>query len=95
MTRPDPAGMRALDAGLSPAEAAAQLPPPVRALVLANQALFSGRWDDLAEDLRRRQAGRPYLFKLDLALDEPLAWIGRLRDYEAARGERLADAIPA
>ena len=32
---------------------------------------------------------------LALALDEPLAWIGRLRDYEAARGERLAAAIPA
>lgn len=68
---------------------------PVRDLVLANQGLSAGRWDDLAEDVRRRQAGRPYLFRLDLTLDQPLAWIGWLRDFEAARGERLADAIPA
>lgn len=95
MTRPDPVGMPALDVARPAAVVFSELPAPVQALVLANEELFAGRWDDLAEDLRRRQAGRPYLFTLDLALDEPLAWIGRLRNYEAARGERLADAIPA
>lgn len=94
MTRPEP-GMHALDASQPAAEVYPHLVAPVRDLVLANQVLFAGRWDDLAEDVRRRQAGRPYLFHLDLALDQPLAWIGWLRDYEAARGERLADAIPA
>jgi len=91
MPRPDPE----LDAGRPVHEVLAGLGEPVRQLVVANHILFAGRWDDLAEDIRRRQAGRPYLFKLDLALDAPLAWIGRLRDYEAARGERLAAAIPA
>ncbi len=91
----EPNGLSALDASLPAAEVAAHLAAPLRDLVLANQVLFTGRWDDLAEDVRRRQAGRPYLFALTIALDDPLAWIGRLRDYEAARGERLADAIPA
>lgn len=83
-----------IDASMTPAEAWNRLDEPVRQLVVAAQVLFGGDWDDLAEDVRRRIAGRPYLFRLELPIDEPLAWIARLKDYERARGERLADAIP-
>jgi hypothetical protein len=92
MAQPDPSQ---LDASRPAGEVLAQLDGRLRQLVIANQVLFQGHWDDLAEDLRRRQAGRPYLFRLDLGLDEPLVWIGRLRDYELSRHEHLADAIPA
>lgn len=90
MTAQEPSS---IDDSQAPADVYAGLSEPVRALVQANATLFAGRWDDLAEDLRRRRAGRPYLFALDLNLDEPLVWIARLKAYEAARGELLADAI--
>lgn len=92
MTAQDPS---CLDDSLAPADIYAGLSEPVRALIQANATLFAGRWDDLAEDLRRRRAGRPYLFAIDLDLDEPLVWIARLKAYETARGEFLADAIRA
>ena len=92
MVQPD---LSQLDVSRPAGEVFALLDQRLRHLVIANQMLFQGRWDDLAEDLRRRQAGRPYLFRLDLGLDEPLAWIGRLRDYELSRHEHLSDAIPA
>ncbi len=84
----------ALDAALPARDVLPRLEPAVQDLVIANRELYRDRWDDFAEDLRRRQAGKPFLFKLDLALADPLAWIARLQAYEAARGERLADAIP-
>ena len=82
-----------LDASRPASEVFALLDERLRHLVVANQTLFQGHWDDLAEDLRRRQAGRPYLFRLDLGLDEPLVWIARLRAYELTRHEYLSDAI--
>lgn len=92
MVQPDPSQ---LDASRSASEVFARLDERLRQLVIANQVLFQGHWDDLAEDLRRRQAGRPYLFRLDLDLEEPLVWIGRLRDFELSRREQLSAAIPA
>jgi len=92
MAQPDPSQ---LDASRSAGEVFARLDERLRQLVIANQVLFNGQWDDLAEDLRRRQAGRPYLFRLDLGLEEPLVWIGRLRAFELSRNEHLSDAIPA
>ncbi len=84
-----------IDDSAAVAEVYASLSAGVQALVLANATLFGGRWDDLAEDLRRRRAGKPFLFTVNIAVDDPLSWIARLKSYEAARGERLADAIPA
>jgi hypothetical protein len=72
-----------------------QLPHPVRELIGVNQTLYSGNWQDLIEDLRRRQAGRPYLFKYTIDLDNILAWAQRLHQYEAARGDHFPQALPA
>ena len=44
-------------------------------------------------DVRRRQAGKPYLFRLDLDPNDTLVWARRIKAYEAARGERLADVL--
>lgn len=86
------------DPALEPQAVVDRLDPHVVRLVAQVQALYAGRWDDAAEDLRRRSAGRPYLFRLDLAglsgNDEALSWLARLAAYEAARGEPLPPVAP-
>lgn len=84
---------RQLDPALSPDEVVALLGPAPRRLAAAVQTLYQGRWDDCAEDVRRRAAGHPYLYRLDLpglrGPEETLSWLRRLGAYESARGERL------
>ncbi len=79
-----------LDPALEPAEVFARLEPAVQRLIVAVTTLYSGSWDDCAEDLRRRRAGRPYLFRLQFGLDDELGWLHRLAAYESARGESFA-----
>jgi hypothetical protein len=78
------------DPALAPADVYAQLEPAVQRLIVAVATLYGGRWDDCAEDIRRRRAGRPYLYRLQLGLDDELGWLRRLADYETARGETFA-----
>lgn len=85
--------MRAIDTALPPDAVYRGLDPKVQRLVVTTHALYGGRWDDCAEDIRRRQAGRPYLYRLQLNLDDPLGWLHCLKDYEAARGEGFATVI--
>jgi hypothetical protein len=84
-----------LDPALPPAAVYARLDPAVRKLITAAKTLYQGDWDDCAEDIRRRRAGKPYLFRIDSGLPDDLEWIGRLKAYEATRGERFeaAEAI--
>ena len=89
-----PAASHHLDPALPPAVVLTGLPIGVRRLVAAVQTLYAGDWDDCAEDLRRRRAGKPYLFRLDPSIHssaggDELAWLHRLRAYELARGERF------
>lgn len=79
-----------LDPALPPDEVAAGLPPAVQRLIGIVATLYGGSWESCAEDVRRRRAGRPYLYRIDHAGLDELAWIHRLQAYEAARGERLA-----
>ncbi|MBA2482164.1 MAG: hypothetical protein H0V44_16000 [Planctomycetes bacterium] len=76
-----------LDPALPPAAVFAQLDRDVQRLVVATKTLYNGNWDDCAEDIRRRRAGKPYLFKLSVSIPDDLEWLGRLKAYEAARGE--------
>jgi hypothetical protein len=84
------ATVQQLDPALPPREVLASLDEPVRQLVAVVKTLYAGSWDDCAEDIRRRRAGKPYLFKLALGLDDELDWLHRLQTYEAARGEAFA-----
>lgn len=86
--------MEALDPALAPEVVLAGLAPDERQLIAACAELYAGSWDDLSEDVRRRQSGQPYLFKLELDPARVLAWAGRFKAYEAARGARLIDALP-
>ena len=78
-----------LDPALPPEMVFGQLDAVVRQLVETVHTLYAGSWDDCAEDLRRRQAGRPYLFRLTVDCPDALGWLGRLHAYELARGECL------
>ena len=85
----------ALDTALSPAEVLASFDSadePVQVLQLCCD-LYAGVLADMAEDLRRRQAGRPYLFRTELDPAAALAWVERFRSYETARGESLTAAL--
>lgn len=84
-----PAVSSQLDANLPPAAVFAQLDEPVRRLVIATHTLYNGNWDDCAEDLKRRDAGKPYLYRLKLDLPDAPGWLARLKAYEQARGERF------
>jgi len=85
--------MHELDPAKSPAEVLEEGGDRVRNLVEANRILFGGSWLDFAEDVRRRKAGRPYLFKLPFDCDDALVWIHSLHTYEQARRELLVDAL--
>jgi hypothetical protein len=86
--------MHDLDPARSPSAIFADLGADERALIAACAELYAGCWDDLAEDVRRRQSGQPYLFRLRQDPGETLVWSGRFKAYEAARGARLVDALP-
>jgi len=79
--------MHELDPALAPDVVFARLDQPVRRLVLTVHELYHGNWDDCAEDLRRRSAGRPYLFRLSQAPEDALGWLQKLKNYSQARGE--------
>ncbi len=79
-----------LDPALPPDLALAGTPATVGRLIQIVATLYDGSWDDCAEDLRRRRAGKPYLYRIDLPGLDELAWLHRLKIYEAARGESLA-----
>ena len=83
---------QSLDANLSPDVVFAKLDVVVQKLIIACQSLYGGNWDDCAEDVRRRQSGQPYLYRLKINLDDVLGWLTSLKDYEQVRGERFADA---
>ncbi len=83
-----------LDPSLPPAAAFARLDASVQRLVVAVQTLYGGSWDDCAEDVRRRQDGRPYLYRLRIELDDLSGWLERLKAYESARGERFDGQKP-
>jgi hypothetical protein len=79
-----------LDPALAPERILSQLPAEVRRLVIIVATLYGGSWDSCAEDVRRRQAGKPYLYRVDIPGVDALAWLHRLHAYETARGEPLA-----
>jgi len=90
MPRVDTTSMQNLDPALSPGQVLAGLALEVRRLVAAVKVLYAGHWEDCAEDIRRRRAGKPYIFRLALDLQDELEWLHRLQAYEVARGEPFA-----
>ena len=69
------------------------LPEEERMLLTLLGELYEGQWDPMAEDLRDRLQGKPYVFKLVNRIEEDLKRIARLRQYEEKHDVRLLDLL--
>ncbi|MCS6970374.1 MAG: hypothetical protein NZ552_05120 [Planctomycetes bacterium] len=78
------------DPALPLAQLLAGLPAGARQLIAAVQCLYGGDWDACIEDCRRRAAGRPYLFRLEVPGIDVLAVAQGFKAYFVARGESPA-----
>lgn len=88
-TKEHPPVSSQLDVSQSPAAVFAVLDVALQRLVVVVHSLYDGNWDDCAEDLRRRDAGQPYLYRLKIEIDDAPGWLARFKAYEQARGERF------
>ena len=64
-----------------------------RMLVVLRDELYSGSWDRMLVDLRDRLKGRPYIFKLVNRIQDDIARIEKLQDYEKKNNVNLAEFI--
>ncbi len=58
------------------------LEPEEEQLIILRDFLYEGEWDELLRDLKDRQAGRPFIFKLQTRIEEDIARVEKLREYE-------------
>lgn len=72
----------------------ASLTPDERLLIALRDELYAGSWDEMAKDLQERLRGRPYIFKLATRIQDDMARIEKLRDYERKNGLNLAEYLP-
>ena len=64
-----------------------------RMLVTLRDELYAGSWEQMTKDLGDRVKGRPYIFKLVTRIQDDLARIQKLRDYERKNGLNLAQYL--
>jgi hypothetical protein len=64
-----------------------------RTLVVLRDELYNGSWDQMEGDLQDRLKGKPYIFKLVNRIQDDLARISKLRDYEKKHKVNLADHL--
>ena len=64
-----------------------------RMLVVLNSELYEDSWDEMLADLQGRLDGCPYIFKLAHRIEDDLARIARLREFEDGSGVKLSDYV--
>ena len=69
------------------------LPAEERMLVVLRNELYSSSWDRMLADLKDRLKGRPYIFKLVNRIQDDIARIEKLQDYEKKNNVNLAEFI--
>ena len=69
------------------------LHPEEEQLLVLRDFLYEGDWEDMLLDLRGRQSGKPFIFKLKTRIDEDIQRIERLREYEKRHGVDLGRYI--
>ena len=74
-------------------EFARSLDEPSRLLLAVRGELYSGDWDLLVQDLEDRLHGRPYIFKLSSRIQDDLARIRRMREFETSRQVDLREYV--
>jgi hypothetical protein len=64
-----------------------------RTLVTLRDELYNGSWEQMLGDLRDRLQGKPYIFKLVNRIQEDIARIEKLQEYEKKHKVNLADFL--
>ncbi len=72
---------------------AAALSADERTLVALRDELYNGSWDLMLGDLRDRLKGKPYIFKLVNRIQDDIARIEKLAEYEKKHKVNLADYL--
>lgn len=72
---------------------AAGLTPDEKTLVTLRDELYGGSWDQMLGDLRDRLKGKPYIFKLVNRIQDDIARIEKLNDYEKKHKINLAEFL--
>ena len=62
-------------------------------LIIIRDFLYDGDWQEVIEDLRGRQQGKPYIFKLNSRIEEDLQRIAKLQQYEMTHGVNLGKLL--
>ncbi len=62
-------------------------------LVTLRDGLYDGDWEAMLGDLRARLAGRPYIFRLINRIQDDIAHIQKLAEFERRAGVNLADYL--
>jgi hypothetical protein len=69
------------------------LSPDESTLVTLRDELYNGSWDLMLGDLRDRLKGKPYIFKLVNRIQDDIARIEKLAEYEKKHKVNLADYL--
>ena len=72
---------------------ASGLSPDERTLVTLRDELYGGSWEQMLGDLRDRLKGKPYIFKLVNRIQDDIARIEKLSDYEKKHKINLAEFL--
>ena len=72
---------------------AAGLTPDEKTLVTLRDELYGGSWEQMLGDLRDRLKGKPYIFKLVNRIQDDIARIEKLSEYEKKHKINLADFL--
>lgn len=78
---------------LEPEEFAKRLEPFERVLIELRDQLYEGSWDRVLSDLRARQRGEPYVYKLSQTIARDIDAIVRLQRYEQQHQVDLARLV--
>ncbi len=69
------------------------LNPEEEQLIIVRDFLYEEDWEEMLQDLRDRQSGKPFIFKLNTRIEEDIQRIERLREYERRNGVNLGRHI--
>ena len=64
-----------------------------RTLVTLRDELYGGSWEQMFGDLRDRLKGKPYIFKLVNRIQDDIARIEKLSEYEKKHKINLAEYL--
>lgn len=62
-----------------------------RTLIALRDELYYGSWDEMIQDLRARLNKKPYIFKIVNNLQDDIARVEKLMEYEKKHHVNLAD----